>query len=144
MTNEKDPAFFRYGGAGIEMDPRWLSFEIFLSDMGEKPNKRWSIDRIDSRLGYWKSNCRWVAGQIQCENQICNRFFAYEGEVMTFSNLARRAGLRPGTVFQRERRGKGLQEAFGLSGFREVTYDEYVEAERGRATRSASANDSAG
>ena len=81
---------------GQKIDPKWLTFEGFLDDMGEPENKniKFSIDRIDNRRGYSKSNCRWATQQEQTLNQersIVNIFSSAELEtIREFYALASR------------------------------------------------------
>lgn len=58
----------RYLERGICYDPAWSSFEVFLADMGERPEGR-ELDRIDNNLGYSKANCRWATHQENCQNR---------------------------------------------------------------------------
>ena len=63
---EKDVSFARYGGRGITICDRWMHFDEFLADMGERPD--WAdggIDRIDSDGNYEPDNCRWATQQQQ-------------------------------------------------------------------------------
>lgn len=66
--NPNNPAFDRYGGRGIAVSERWLTFENFLADMGAKP-KGYELDRIDNDGPYTKNNCRWTTPKNNANNR---------------------------------------------------------------------------
>lgn len=65
-SNPKRDQWQWYGGRGISVCPEWNSFETFLGDMGERP-ERMTLDRIDSDGNYCKANCRWATSKQQAE-----------------------------------------------------------------------------
>lgn len=78
--NKNNIHYKNYGGRGIVVCDRWLSdFNLFLSDMGEKPSKNHSIDRIDVNGGYSPENCRWATSHEQTRNKRSNRCFEFMG-----------------------------------------------------------------
>jgi hypothetical protein len=68
VSNPANKQFADYGGRGIDMDPRYKSFENFLADMGEKPEGL-TLDRIDNDKGYWPDNLRWADRITQNRNR---------------------------------------------------------------------------
>jgi hypothetical protein len=83
-TNPKNKVFPLYGGRGILVCDEWRdNFQKFFDDMGPKPSKYYSIDRIDNSLGYSPDNCRWAHAENQANNRRNNRLIEYQGEKMT-------------------------------------------------------------
>src|ERR1039458_5005472 len=58
-----------YGGRGITVDPRWDDFAVFLDDVGQRPSKQHSLDRIDNEGNYEPGNVRWATAKEQTANR---------------------------------------------------------------------------
>ncbi len=59
-----------YIALGIQVCERWLVFENFLADMGERPSLEHSIDRWPNNRGdYRPGNCRWATRSEQQTNR---------------------------------------------------------------------------
>jgi hypothetical protein len=66
--NSSRPDFKYYGGRGIKICKRWLQYENFLADMGRRPGKGYSIERINNEGNYTPSNCKWATHVEQMNN----------------------------------------------------------------------------
>lgn len=91
-------AFARYGGKGISVCREWQdSFETFFRDMGKCP-KGYSLDRIDSTLGYSKANCRWASMSVQQNNKARCKTATLDGITKPLAIWCRELGLSQRTV----------------------------------------------
>jgi hypothetical protein len=93
-----------YVARGITVCDRWLMFENFLEDMGQRPG-RLTLDRRDNNGNYCKENCRWATMTVQNRNTRANVCVDYRGRYVTFSEACEMAGIDREVARQRVLRG---------------------------------------
>lgn len=101
-TNPNFPAYKDYGGAGITICERWLKFEDFLEDMGERPSIHLSLDRYPNNQGnYEPGNVRWATPREQRLNQKrVRKVIRSDGaRYDSVSDAARASGGKPHSIF---------------------------------------------
>lgn len=86
-NNPKSHKYPIYGGRGITVCERWNDFHNFISDMGTRPNKDYSIDRINNDGNYEPQNCRWSTRSEQMRNR---REYSQEVKDRIVKNLGNR------------------------------------------------------
>lgn len=71
-NNPNAQQYKNYGGAGVSVCDRWLGpngYANFVKDMGERPSKELTLDRINPFGNYEPSNCRWADRKTQANNK---------------------------------------------------------------------------
>jgi len=67
-TNPNSSRWKYYGGAGVEVSPRWRNFENFLADMGPRPLGT-TLGRFGDIGNYKPGNCVWMTQAEQVANR---------------------------------------------------------------------------
>lgn len=102
--NKSDQAYALYGGRGIKICDRWIhSFENFLADMGEKPEK-FSIERIDVDGNYEPHNCKWANHLEQSRNKRNTIRVWYDEDLVSLPEAAERSGIPYRVLLDRKTR----------------------------------------
>lgn len=107
-TNLSAKKFHLYGGRGIKVCERWsgeLGFENFVNDMGERPSKNHSIDRIDVNGDYCPENCRWATRKEQENNKRNNNRVVLDGKPITVTQLCEMIAVNRNSIYQLLKRG---------------------------------------
>lgn len=114
-TNPSHEAYGRYGGRGITVCQRWLeSPRNFLDDMGPRPSKRHSVERINNDGNYDKTNCRWATMKEQLRNTCVNHLLELNGVTKTMIEWAEVTGLKYTTIKERIVRGWPVDKALSM------------------------------
>lgn len=114
-TNPLATGYQFYGGRGIDVCSRWRrSFADFLEDVGPRPSKRHSLDRIDPNEGYMPGNVRWALPDVQALNKRDNPRVTYDGRELYLSEWADLTGVPRDILYGRIFLGGwDLARAFG-------------------------------
>lgn len=94
----------------MQIDKRWLDFNKFYKDMGERPSLDYSIDRIDNSRGYHKENCRWATRKEQMNNTSNNKKITFNGKTMTQEQWGDYIGLNGTIICKRLKRGWSIEK----------------------------------
>lgn len=99
-----------YGGRGIGVCARWLVFQNFLEDMGEKPPGG-TIERKNNALGYSPENCVWSTRKAQNRNTRQNVWVTINGETLCIADWCARFDVPAGLAYSRKHQGWDLIRA---------------------------------
>ena len=110
-SNPKSLSYQWYGGKGIEVCERWLTFRNFLAHMGPKWRSGLEIDRISSSGHYEPGNCKWSTRKEQMRNVSGNVWYELDGVRKVSADWCNSIGGNHRVVSQRLKLGWSLREA---------------------------------
>lgn len=139
-TNKNSLAYESYGGRGIYMCQRWRSSHLnFKADIGDRPTKLHTVDRIDNSNSYTcgkhelcddcreknaPANCRWATRKEQAQNTRRNVYYSAFGETLCLAEWSRRYNMQTCTLKARIHRGMTVEDALTVPVRRALTDDE--------------------
>lgn len=86
--NKTNKSYNLYGGRGITVCNEWKDdFIKFLDDIGSRPSKNYSLERIDVNGNYCNENVIWATQKDQNNNKRNSRKFNYNGEELTVRQI---------------------------------------------------------
>lgn len=125
VFNPNDPSYLNYGARGINMSDSWVNdFEAFYGEIGDPPDKSYSIERIDNSLGYVEGNIRWGKSKEQNNNKRNIPIYDWYGEKLTRSQICDRFSISLKRVTkQMNSRHCSLEEAIERILFNDLIQD---------------------
>lgn len=108
--NPSNKQYRDYGGRGISVCKRWLTFVNFFTDMGIAP-KGLALDRKNNNRGYSSRNCQWATRRQQESNKRNTPLLRYKGQTKTLMQWARSTGINHITLRARVRYGWDTKRA---------------------------------
>lgn len=82
-----------YSQRGITVCDRWMKFENFYQDMGDRPTGK-TLDRIDVNKPYSPDNCRWATNKQQQRNKTNSRYLIINGKKRHLMDVADELGIK--------------------------------------------------
>ena len=118
--NPSHKSYLDYGKRGIKICKRWMVFENFIADMGERPLGM-SLDRINNDGDYKPSNCQWATRLTQNRNRTATRYLTFNGRKQCLSMWAIETGLTADMIYERIKTGWSVKDSLTLSKFSRQT-----------------------
>tara|TARA_R110002111_G_C5751043_1_gene350641 strand:+ start:161 stop:541 length:381 start_codon:yes stop_codon:yes gene_type:complete len=109
---DKTKSGIKQGYDDVTMCNEWRDFDTFLEDLGERPSKSHTLDRVDNTKGYIKGNVKWSTKEEQGRNKSNNVMI----EGLTLVEWCEARSWRYGTVWSWLRRSNHSVETIKEKG----------------------------
>lgn len=90
---------------------QWMVFDNFLLEMGIKPSKELTIERINNSLGYFKDNCKWDTRKNQARNRSTTKLVVFKEQSKSIGEWAEITGLSEQIIWGRLKTGWSVEHA---------------------------------
>ncbi len=124
--DKTDRMYPNYGGRGISMCDRWLGENgvvNFINDVGKRPSKKYSIDRIDVNKNYEPDNCKWSTRKEQNNNKTNTIYIEYKGVKLNLAQWAEKTGMRYSLLSDRYHRNWDTERIFNQPKRKSIKHD---------------------
>jgi len=112
---EKHIGYKNYGGRGISVCKKWMTFEPFYRwAISTGYRKGLTIERVDNNGDYEPSNCTWIHRKDQVNNRRGLHLIFFNGEERTLSSWARKIGITQSSLRHRLNNGWSISEALTI------------------------------
>ena len=108
-------SYHNYGGRGIRVCHRWEKFENFYKDMGDRPSKNHTLERLNNDGNYDPKNCVWATYTEQGQNKRETFRVTYLGRTQSVTAWAREVGISHWSLKNRLLKGATVKEAMTIS-----------------------------
>lgn len=114
--NPNSKSYKNYGERGIKIHPSLRTFEGFLTHVGRKPAKNFTIERINNDKDYEPGNLKWATRKEQAHNRTSSVYVVYKNTKMPIAEAFRLSGANSRSYYNyRKRFNLTEQEAFDLA-----------------------------
>lgn len=110
-NNSNNKQYKDYGGRGITICDRWLKFENFYEDIGERPSKDHRFGRKDVNGNFELSNCKWVTIKEQNNNKQNKVLLIIDEKIHSKIEWSEISGTNYHSICSRLNRGWSHKEA---------------------------------
>lgn len=111
--NPKHAGYKNYGAKGISVCDEWGDFRAFYEwAIANGYGDNLTLDRIDSSLGYFPSNCRFITIAEQERNKAGVKLYDHEGRSLTIPQIAEEIGISRQSLYNRIKAGVREDIAF--------------------------------
>ena len=112
-SNPNNTHFKYYGGKGIKVCERWMTFDNFFADMGESPTNA-TIERLNSNGDYEPCNCVWATRAEQLRNTSRTVNITFNGITQCRTDWAKQLGITSMTIRDRLSRGWSVEKTLSI------------------------------
>lgn len=114
-TNQNCMGYKYYGGRGIKVCDRWMSFINFYNDTINGYSDELSLDRFPNTNGdYEPTNFRWATYEQQANNKTDTHLIEHNGKALTVSQWAKEVGVPYRRLLGRISKGWDIGVALSL------------------------------
>lgn len=110
----RNKQYMGYGGRGIIVCRRWMNFENFMLDIGDRPTEKHTLERRDNNGHYTPNNCYWATRVEQNRNKRNNRYITIDNVTLPLASWCEKFNIDQTVVSKRLRRGWSMYEALTL------------------------------